>query len=186
MSECRIPPPGWRCTRPDPHDGPCAAIPTMGYHMVEIRKGVLGELSKVQEELDELKDAELQGVRVMQLVEASDLIGALVCWLKAHHPGTTLDDLIEMSEVTRRAFASGVRKSSPTPDDEAAMAERIKNRRFERGATDAKVGLPPTEASAEYQRGYEAGARAVENLCGNGCFYERGHSGRCSDDPAHP
>jgi hypothetical protein len=26
-SECAIPPPGWRCTRPFGHSGPCAAIP---------------------------------------------------------------------------------------------------------------------------------------------------------------
>lgn len=25
--ECKLPPPGWRCTRTDvPHDGPCAAV----------------------------------------------------------------------------------------------------------------------------------------------------------------
>lgn len=25
--ECRVPPPGWRCTRMPGHDGPCAALP---------------------------------------------------------------------------------------------------------------------------------------------------------------
>ncbi len=80
-----------------------------GYHLDEIPKGVLGELSKIQEELDELKDAEKQGIKVMQLVEASDMIGAIVRWLEAKHPGTTLDDLIEMHKVTRRAFENGRR-----------------------------------------------------------------------------
>lgn len=28
MSECKIPPIGWRCTRPLGHEGPCAAIPS--------------------------------------------------------------------------------------------------------------------------------------------------------------
>jgi hypothetical protein len=25
--ECRVPPPGWYCTRTPGHDGPCAALP---------------------------------------------------------------------------------------------------------------------------------------------------------------
>jgi hypothetical protein len=80
-----------------------------GYHLRKISKGTLGELSKIQEELDELRDAEEQGVKVMQLVEASDMVGALVRWLESKHPGTTLDDLIEMHKVTRRAFENGRR-----------------------------------------------------------------------------
>ena len=31
-----------------------------GYHITEIKKGELGEISKLQEELDELKDAHAQ------------------------------------------------------------------------------------------------------------------------------
>ena len=27
MSECKVPPPGWKCTRPAGHEGPCAAWP---------------------------------------------------------------------------------------------------------------------------------------------------------------
>lgn len=27
MSECKLPPPGWWCSREAPHDGPCAARP---------------------------------------------------------------------------------------------------------------------------------------------------------------
>lgn len=81
-----------------------------GYHLTPITRGTIGQLSKIQEELDELKDAETQGVRLMQLVEASDLLGALLCWLEVNHPGTTLEDLRSMHEVTRRAFKSGRRK----------------------------------------------------------------------------
>jgi hypothetical protein len=81
-----------------------------GYHLVEIQKGELGELSKIQEELDELKDAEAQGVKVMQLVEASDLIGAIDAWLAKYHPNTKLVDLVLMSDITRRAFENGRRK----------------------------------------------------------------------------
>lgn len=99
-------PEGTDIYRPD--DPPLVArLP--GYHLAEIEKGEIGELSKLQEELDELKDAEAQGIKVMQLVEASDLIGALVRWLEAKHPGTTLEDLIAMHKVTRRVFENGRR-----------------------------------------------------------------------------
>jgi hypothetical protein len=81
-----------------------------GYHLAEIKKGELGELSKIQEELDELKDAEAQGVKVMQLVEASDLIGAIDAWLLKYHPQMKLVDLVLMSDITRRAFENGRRK----------------------------------------------------------------------------
>lgn len=81
-----------------------------GYHMHPIERGELGELSKIQEELDEVKDAAWQGVRVMELVELSDMIGATRRYLERHHPGTTLDDLIRMSDVTRRAFENGHRR----------------------------------------------------------------------------
>lgn len=87
-----------------------ATEPLPGYHLAKITKGALGELSKIQEELDELKDAETQGIKIMQLVEASDLLGALEKWLEVKHPGTTLKDLIDMHNVTRRAFESGERQ----------------------------------------------------------------------------
>ncbi|NJO48259.1 MAG: hypothetical protein HC840_00925 [Leptolyngbyaceae cyanobacterium RM2_2_4] len=48
-----------------------------GYHLKEIKKGQPGELSKIQEELDEAFDAEDQGVKIMLAVELSDLIGAV-------------------------------------------------------------------------------------------------------------
>lgn len=80
-----------------------------GYHLKPIAKGVLGELSKIREELDEAVDAQEQGVAVMVLVELSDLVGALEAYLAQHHPGTTLEDLQKMAAVTRRAFQSGRR-----------------------------------------------------------------------------
>ncbi len=49
----------------------------MGFHQRTIRKGVYGELSKVQEELDEALDAEEQGQTLMLRIELSDLIGAI-------------------------------------------------------------------------------------------------------------
>ena len=44
----------------------------MSYHLTEIAKGVLGELSKIQEELDEVKDAENQQNKIMIGCELSD------------------------------------------------------------------------------------------------------------------
>lgn len=91
-----------------------AYLPTLnelkpGYHLTEIKKGRIGEISKIQEELDELKDAHSQGVKVMELVELSDLIGAVEAYLEENHRGYTVEDLLEMSKVTRRAFENGHR-----------------------------------------------------------------------------
>lgn len=81
-----------------------------GYHLVEIDQGVLGETSKVYEECCELIDATGQGVALMELQEASDIIGSLKAWLAKHHPSVTLHDLEVMAEVTKRAFRSGRRR----------------------------------------------------------------------------
>jgi len=80
-----------------------------GYHVTEIEKGVLGELSKIREELDELFDAREQEVRIMELVELSDLYGAIEAYVHDKHPGISMDDLKAMSAVTKRAFANGRR-----------------------------------------------------------------------------
>lgn len=80
-----------------------------GYHIDNIKKGVLGEISKIQEELDELKDAQSQGVKIMELVELSDLIGAIELYLEKHHECITLEDLIRMKNITKRAFENGHR-----------------------------------------------------------------------------
>lgn len=80
-----------------------------GYHLHDIQKGVLGEASKIKEEIDEFLDAEAQGVRIMSLVELADAYGAISAFLEQNHPSITMDDLSEMSRVTRRAFANGHR-----------------------------------------------------------------------------
>lgn len=82
----------------------------MGYHTKQIKKGELGELSKVQEELDELMDAHEQGVQVLCLCEASDLLGALQRYLDKYHPGMTIFELNKMALLTRKAFEDGSRK----------------------------------------------------------------------------
>lgn len=80
-----------------------------GYHLAEIAKGELGELSKIYEEVAELKDAEEQKASVMILVELSDIIGAIESFLQKHHSEMSLDDLIKMSNITKRAFQNGRR-----------------------------------------------------------------------------
>jgi hypothetical protein len=47
----------------------------MCYHIRKIERGVLGEVSKVREELEELEDSLEQGVKIMALTEMSDLYG---------------------------------------------------------------------------------------------------------------
>lgn len=81
-----------------------------GYHLREITKGVLGESSKILEEVHELMDAEDQQCKIMALVELSDLLGAIDLYLKKNYPDMTLEDLQIMAKITKRAFESGQRK----------------------------------------------------------------------------
>lgn len=80
----------------------------VGYHLVNIKKGMLGESSKIQEELDELKDAERQGSKIMALIELSDLYGAVEAYAREH--GFKMKDVKIMSKITQRAFRNGVRQ----------------------------------------------------------------------------
>lgn len=82
----------------------------MAYHIRVIESGVYGELSKIREELEEVEDSVEQGCKFMELVELSDLYGAIEGYLEKHHPTVVMDDLRIMSMVTKRAFMSGVRK----------------------------------------------------------------------------
>jgi phosphoribosyl-ATP pyrophosphohydrolase len=72
----------------------------MKFHVDEIEKGVYGELSKIKEELEEAYDAEKQGIRLMLLIELSDIIGAVKGVADKH--GVSLDDLIKFAEVRSR------------------------------------------------------------------------------------
>lgn len=47
------------------------------FHKNEISKGIYGELSKIQEELDEAYDALAQNQELMLLIELADIIGAV-------------------------------------------------------------------------------------------------------------
>lgn len=80
-----------------------------GYHLSEIEKGILGDSSKILEEVFELLDAERQSVKIMQLVELSDILGAIESYLEKNFPGMTIEDLSKMSNITKRAFINGRR-----------------------------------------------------------------------------
>jgi hypothetical protein len=86
----------------------------MGYHTRDIPKGVLGELSKIDEEYMELSDASSQGAKMLILCELCDLIGAIEAYVENHH-NLSLDDLIQMKDLTAQAFRDGSRVSQP-PD----------------------------------------------------------------------
>lgn len=81
-----------------------------GYHVTPITKGILGESSKLREEIEELIDAEKQGCKVMALLELADLVGAIDMYLEKNAPTFSVEDLIKMSKITKRAFVHGHRK----------------------------------------------------------------------------
>lgn len=80
-----------------------------GYHSKVIKKGIIGEPSKIVEELEEFIDALDQKATIMSLIELSDLYGAIECYLEKYHPNLSMDDLKKMSELTKRAFKNGKR-----------------------------------------------------------------------------
>lgn len=67
------------------------------FHKTEITRGVYGELSKVQEELDEAVDAEAQGQDLMLLVELSDIVGAVAGVASKY--GMSIEQLVTFSKL---------------------------------------------------------------------------------------
>lgn len=57
----------------------------MGYHTKEIKKGILGEWSKIVEETEELEDAYLQDAKLLIFCELSDLMGACILYCKNYN-----------------------------------------------------------------------------------------------------
>lgn len=88
-----------------------------GYHVSDIPRGEFGQLSKITEEYLELVDANTQGVRIMEVNELADLLGAVEAY--ASTLGFTLSDLIAMKERTASAFASGDRVARQVPSTQA-------------------------------------------------------------------
>lgn len=80
----------------------------MGYHRVNIKKGKLGEISKIQEEFEELMDAHSQKNAILEMCELSDLVGAIEAYVKRWN--LTMGDIIDMKEATKKTFEDGSRK----------------------------------------------------------------------------
>jgi hypothetical protein len=81
----------------------------MAYHVRDIKKGVIGEFSKIEEEFDELLEAREQNAKVLELCELADLLGAIDLYLKKHF-SMKLDDVTLMMKMTQQAFLEGERK----------------------------------------------------------------------------
>lgn len=82
----------------------------MGYHSTNIEKGILGESSKLLEEVRELMDAEKQGAQIMILCELADIYGALDHYLRQNYPAFNMYDLSKMAHLNEQAFKDGERK----------------------------------------------------------------------------
>lgn len=80
----------------------------MGYHKIQIPKGVLGEFSKISEEYLELFDAVEQDNKILEICELCDLVGAIEAY--ANKFNLSLDDIIKMKDATANAFNDGTRK----------------------------------------------------------------------------
>ncbi len=71
------------------------------FHEKNIKKGVYGEFSKVEEEVEEAKDALQQQNHLMYLIELSDIIGAVE--KIAENYGLTIHDLIKFSNKVKES-----------------------------------------------------------------------------------
>ena len=80
----------------------------MGYHKNKIKKGKIGEFSKIKEEFEELTDAVGQQNKVLIICELTDLIGAVEEYIKQYN--LTIQDLKDFSDLTKSAFKEGKRK----------------------------------------------------------------------------
>ena len=80
----------------------------MGYHKKKIKKGELGEYSKVKEEFDELTDAFEQNDKVLIICELTDLVGSIEEYAKQFN--LSMGDLKRFSDLTKSAFKEGKRK----------------------------------------------------------------------------
>lgn len=80
-----------------------------GYHKTNIDKGIIGEISKIEEEVAELIDANEQNNTLLILNELSDIIGSIKLYLEKHHPTIDIKDLIQMADLTEKVFKEGYR-----------------------------------------------------------------------------
>jgi phosphoribosyl-ATP pyrophosphohydrolase len=84
-----------------------------GYHINIINKGIIGECSKIIEEIEEVIDAEKQKSKIMILVELSDLLGAILLYIQKYElnidvefvsdKNTNIDKFINSSVLLKTA-----------------------------------------------------------------------------------
>jgi hypothetical protein len=80
----------------------------MGYHVTDIQKGKYGEFSKIVEEFEELKDANSQDDKILELCEMSDLLGAMDGYLRFKY-NMNIHDLYKFMIKTKTSFEEGKR-----------------------------------------------------------------------------
>lgn len=88
------------------------------YHNRTIPRGVVGEVSKIQEEVLELLDAEEQGLKIMQALEVSDILGACKCYVEENLKGISFDDCLAMMNKNNVVMAN---VSSQHEEEEAPL-----------------------------------------------------------------
>lgn len=71
------------------------------WHNRKIKKGIYGEFSKIEEELDEAREALEQENKLMFLIELSDILGALEGVIEKN--GLSLSDLIKFSNKVKES-----------------------------------------------------------------------------------
>lgn len=72
------------------------------WHKRKIKKGIIGQLSKIKEELEEAEDALEQNQPVMLIFELCDIVGAAGCVAEKY--GLTLDDLVRFSKLRNQVL----------------------------------------------------------------------------------
>jgi hypothetical protein len=122
-----------------------------GYHLRPIPKGVLGEPSKIREELDEYEEAIEQEVTIMALVELADLYGAMEALLEKHLPTVSMDTLSQACPL----FASH-------PDWKEALILRQAVEGVE--ATWVRAGAEPAEKEAAVTELYRSLSVTITNM----------------------
>ena len=80
----------------------------MGYHVADIPRGKYGEFSKIVEEFEELKDANDQEDKILELCEMSDLLGAMDGYLRFKY-NMDIQDLYKFMNKTKTSFEEGKR-----------------------------------------------------------------------------
>lgn len=68
----------------------------------------MGEFSKIVEEFHELEDAHEQRIKVLEICELCDLVGAIDLYVREKYD-MTLADLNKMANKTAEAFKEGTR-----------------------------------------------------------------------------